>query len=757
MDHFLKPLPTYKRSVNLQQTYLQDGAAYIAKMRGISQEEARAFMERITGPGEQFAFRDPQVMVLVRQPNGDRRQETKSFTQFLDSVYENRQMLSPSMTAYVHPDDKKSLLAVYIDKNLGRRKAAKAEMFAAKMAGDKVAEKIGNSKQTTFKIKNNSLSGAHSSPYTILWNKSSHSTLTSTCRVATSYGNTNNEKFLYGNRHYWCPDIARNNIISIINHSNLAEMDQVMEKFGLRAPTQSELADLLHRCCNNYWRDEAEMNSLLELLSKLTGIERAAFAFTSDLYHLSISNPDFVRGFFARLSARAQEPMSVEESDTWIKKMDGNTEAFVFMLCSKNLNGGTLSDAWGDKTNIKLKDARPDDYGIIGATAKKVMESLDHYHAFIQAFWVTDNLPASVYHAPSILRRSAVTSDTDSTIFTVQHWTTWYRGQLDFSKESEDIASTAVYLAGQLIRHILATTSGAMGVSQQYVTKLSMKNEYYFPVFVVTSRAKHYYAYRAAQEGNVLKELELEIKGVALRNSNVPPEITKQAHNLIRHVMDSIMAGEKLSSTRILRAVAKIEDNLQKSVLNGDYGLLNTMSIKGKEAYKNPESSNYLHYEMWQAVFADTYGHAPAPPYVSVKVPVDLDRKTDVVAWIKNMRKDSPAIADRMEAWLESVGKDKLSVLMLPEQVLALSGIPKEIVSAVNIRPLVIQTVESFYLILESLGIFMKNKDQTRLVSDEEWLLADDWHLPELDLSKEVQAPSFVSDEEDEETESEID
>src|SRR5690606_6403502 len=119
-----------------------------------------------------------------------------------------------------------------------------------KMAGDKVAEKIGNSKQTTFKIKNNSLSGAHSSPYTILWNKSSHSTLTSTCRVATSYGNTNNEKFLYGNRHYWCPDIARNNIISIINNSDLEKMGQVMQKFNLRAPTVDELQALLIRCCD---------------------------------------------------------------------------------------------------------------------------------------------------------------------------------------------------------------------------------------------------------------------------------------------------------------------------------------------------------------------------------------------------------------------------------------------------------------------------------------------------------------------------
>jgi hypothetical protein len=287
-----------------------------------------------------------------------------------------------------------------------------------------------------------------------------------------------------------------------------------------------------------------------------------------------------------------------------------------------------------------------------------------------------------------------------------------------------------VYLAGQLIRHILATTSGAMGVSKQYVNKLSMKNEFYFPVFGLTSRAKHYYAYQAAREGNVLKELELEIKGVALRNSNVPPEITAKAHGLIRYIMDSVMIGRPLNATQILRFVAKVEDGIRQAVLNGSYTLLSKMQIKGAEAYKNPESSNYLHYDLWESVFAETYGHAPPPPYVSIKVPVQLERRADMETWLKGM--ENQAIADKLRAWLAKNGKDKMGVMMLPEQVLALTGIPKEIVAAVDIRPLIIQTVEAFYLILESIGIFMKNKDQTRLVSDEEWLLAEDWPLPEL-------------------------
>lgn len=733
MHHFVRPTETYTRKVNLKRTYLEDASLYLSKMRSIPLDEARAFVLSQVGKGKPHALHDPETMVLVRQPNGDREQKTMSFSEFLSSVYRGKQALSPSMTAYLPPEQKKSLLAVYIDKNLERRKKAKAEMFAAKMAGDEVQARIGNSKQTTFKIKNNSLSGAHSSPYTILWNKSSHSTLTSGCRVATSYGNTNNEKFLMGNRHYWCPDIARNNIISIVNHSDYDAIKVVMKTFGLRPPTLEEMETALHRCCDFYWRDTKEFAKLMQLISKLDDLERSAFLYTSDLYHLKVCNPEFVREFLRRLSTHDLLPLPVDVSKEWIGKMDSNLEAFVFMLCSKELAGGTLKDANGDKSNIPLSVARPEAYGRIGATAKSVIETLNHYESFIKCFWVTENLPASIFKTPEIVRRCAITSDTDSTIFTVQHWTTWYRGQLDFTKESEDIATVMFYLAGQLIRHILSTTSGAMGVSQQYVKKLSMKNEYYFPVFGLTSRAKHYYAYRAAQEGNVLKELELEIKGVALRNSNVPPEITEKAHNLIKYVMDQVRAGKQIKTLQILRYVAKIEQGIHQGVLDGSYSLLSKMQIKGPEAYKNPESSNYLHYDLWESVFAETYGHAPTPPYVAVKVPVNLERKKDVQAWYDKIG-GSP-ITDRLKVWLEAHGKSTMAVMMLPEQVLAMTGIPREVIEAVDIRPLIIQTVESFYLILESLGIYLKNRDQTRLVSDDEWLLAEDWPLEELELA----------------------
>lgn len=735
MDHFVNKPETYVRSVDIRRTYVEDIACYLALMTKQPYDYCKQYVASMVGPGGPMEMKDPEVLVLRRGANGDREKVLTTFGGFLQSVYSENQMLSPSMTAYVHPDKQKSILALYIDGNLQLRKEAKHEMFLAQMAGDDIKRKIQNSKQTTFKIKNNSLSGAHSSPYTILWNKSSHSTLTSTCRVAVSYGNTNNEKFLYGNRHYWCPDVARNNIVSIVNHTDLGKVKAAMDKYGLQAPSVELVMGILERSTENYWRSPDEMQRLQRLVEALDDTQRAAFAYVSDLYHLSLGNAEFVREFFKRLSNHNLEPITdLEEADKWTGKkvMDDNLLAFVGMLCSEELGGGTLTNVHGDNTNLKLRDVRPKDYGVFAATVRNIIQSLDYYEDFIRAFWVTPNLPASVFQAPSIIRRGAIASDTDSTIFTVQHWTIWYRGQLDFTKESEDIASTAVYLAGQLIRHVLATTSGAMGVAKQFVNKLSMKNEFYFKVFFLTSRAKHYYAYQAAQEGNVFKKLKKEIKGVALRNSNIPPSITKKSNALLTYVMDSVLRQELMDPRSLLRYVGKVEDSIRKEVYRGSYDLLATVGIKAPDAYKKGEDTPaYQHYLMWEEVFATTYGHAPPPPYGAVKVPVKLEKKIEMKEWLDNM--EDQVIADKLRAW-NATTKGTMAVMYLPEQVLGTTGIPKEIINAVDIRPLIAQMMEAFYLILESVGLFMKNQDNTRLVSDEAWLLREDWPLPELDI-----------------------
>ncbi len=730
MEHFVRKPHEYKRDLDPLRGYFKSAQIYLMKQlptQGIGADQAAVdrFLHEHMNPENGKSIQMPQMRVLVRDAKtGDRKMQFMRFDHFLQDVQRKNRIIAPTMTVYEDPNVDKSILGEYLANNLNLRKKAKAEKFKAHMAGDKILKAIKDAEQNTLKIKNNSMSGAHSSPHTILFNKSSHSTLTSTCRMATSYGNANNEKFLCGNRHYHSPNTVRDNITSILQLTDLAEIERTAQKFNLRAPTVEETMACIKRSTEPYWRHPGEMLTILRYVQTLTDAERMAFAFVGDLYHTAQVNPEFVRGFLGRMATKATVPMEndVELRKSWVKRLDANTEAFVGIVCMREINKRQFKDVPMDSPEM----------GIIAATIKQIIDCLDDYRDFIRAFWVTDNVPASVYWMPSIVRQGAITSDTDSTIFTVQYWPQWYRGQLDFSDESIAVANTLVYFSAETIRHVLALFSANLGASVEEIHRLSMKNEYYFPVFCLTSRAKHYFAWKMAQEGNVLPEMQMEIKGVGLRSSNTPPAINAQCDNLESWIMDEVMAGRKIKLKQVLRAIAKIEFSISESIRRGQFELLSSMSIKTREGYTNPDSSNWVYSDMWAEVFAPKYGEAPALPYVAIKVSLTTDNRTRFREWLRDI--PDRALAARMEAWAEKVGRKDMGTMMLPHGNLVANGIPEEIIPAANIRGLIALTMTPFYIVLETLGVYLRNKNNTRLVSDDRWLLATEWPLPELDL-----------------------
>ena len=698
----------YKRNYDILNTAVVDTATYLSIQTGDSLEDCLAYVRASISKGGQFEIKDPEVLCLAKETPGNRTIKPITFTEYLNDVIENEWIISPSMAVYENPKIKKSLLAQYIAGNIKRRGIVKGEMHEASMAGDHVLEEYKNSQQSTFKIKNNALSGAHASPYTILYNKSSHSTLTSTCRSATSYGNANNEKFIAGNRHYWSPEITRNNIISIVTHTDYRKLVQVMDRYNIYIPSTDDVMAMIRYSTDLYWQSAEEMANLTQLVSRLKPYERATIMYTGDLYHLAKYNDGLVKILLGDLSTKAQVPLALEPADEVIKSLDADLRTFINLLCAKELDGGTVKDA---------RKNNPHNYGIIAATGQRIRDTLNDYEDLIKALWVTENVPASIAKVPSSIRRVAVTSDTDSTIFTVQDWVEWYTGKIGFDEQAMAINYTVVYLASQTIIHILAKLSANMGVISEQIHQLAMKNEFSFPVFALTPRAKHYYAYQAAKEGNVFKVPKMEVKGVGLRNSKCPPAVMKQARDLLAKIMDDIMEHGEISVIEVMGIVAKVEHEIKSSILRGGYNLMPTGRINTSDSYKTGANNpTYLNYELWEEVFAPKYGHTEPPTYVTVKASLDADTKTKLNAWLNGM--EDQAVAERMRVWMAKHNKETLTNLLLPLAVVSTTGIPKEIVSGIDIRKLIYTCMEPFYLTLESLGIYMINKDLTNLVSD---------------------------------------
>jgi hypothetical protein len=702
----------YKRDIDVIQHSIADAAFFLHKHTGDPIEQCREFVLRQVKPGGALAINDPETLVLERQENGDKIQKVMPISQYLRDITDTGNIVAPTFTVYTNPAVEVSLLSKMISGNIQKRAAAKKKEHAAMMEGDKVKEAFHNIEQTCAKLDNNGLSGAHASPSTILRNKSSHSTLTSTCRSVTSYGNMNNEKFIGGRRHYWSADIVIANITSICRHTNLVELQAVIDRFGIYIPTTDDVMECINHSVRSYWMDKDKMQEVIAYVNVLLPIERAAFVYVADLYHLAKHNDKIVRDLVGSLAYRANDADVVAmgpefNPDTYIMELDTDQAILVSLVCAKDLNGGSIK---------KCKEKDYAAYCRIATTSAKLFAILENFRDLIKALWVTDNMPASIAHVQSVVREVVVGGDTDSTLFTVQWWTKWYVGQYDFSDLSKAIAAAITYLTSQSVAHILAMCSANMGIPAHYIHRISMKNEFYFPVFIMTMRAKHYIAYQGAKEGNVFEHNELEIKGVALRNSNVPANITKYFRKVTCELMDRIIADVEIDPYWLLDLVYDQERSILDAVESGSTRFLKSGQIKEASNYANPRDSKILSYDMWQKVFGPKYGLCDEPPYEFVKVNLHLNNKTMFNKWLNSL--EDVELAHRLRTWMTDNGKDIIKTMYLPEHIVGSIGVPQEIVKGINKRQLVFETLESFYLLLEAMGLFMINDNLTVLVTD---------------------------------------
>lgn len=707
MNHFLLPKEEYKRDLDIVSAYVKDIALYLCLMTGDNYEQCLSYVARGISPNGCFPLKDPDIRYLERDKNGDRHVMEGKFTYFLKDVVEKERIISPSMAVYENPKVKKSILAIYIQGNLTKRKKFKHAMFVNEMEGKMAMYMYFDVLQNSTKIKNNSLSGAHASPFTILYNKSSHSSLTSLCRAATSYGNTHNEKFIMGNRHYWNADIVIANILHITRTTDYVALQEAMDFYQFHYPTVEETVNCIYYSARLYWRSDEGMRMIADLVNKLNPIQRAAFVYLGDMYHLAKYNDRQVREFLSDLMLVATVPHP--EPDKILDKMSSDMKAFVMLLCSDFTAGKLLKD---------IKADSPHDYGLVAATAEMVDKTLDKHKRLIIGLWRTNTAPSSIAKVESMVRRCVVVSDTDSTIFTNQYWSKWFVGKIDFSKTSFSVAYSMTYLTSQVVAHLLAKMCANIGVATEQIHQIAMKNEFFFPIFTQTPRAKHYFAFKSACEGNVYKKMKMEIKGVEMRSSNAPPEVMQYLDVYMQDMMNKLMKNGELTLDDVVGPVARTELQIIKDIQNGGFKYMRLMQIKDADAYVDGESAApFKHYQLWEEVFAPKYGTVGKPPFPVVKISMDLKKKKLVEQWLINM--PDQELAERMRGWMQSNGSDSVTAFMFPLELLELHGIPKEIIPAIDLRELIYNVMSPFYLVLESMGFYMINKNLTRLVSDD--------------------------------------
>jgi hypothetical protein len=706
---FIYPAEEYTREIAPIKHGIHQHAVHLQIMAGIPYEEAVQFVKQQLSPGGEFPIQDPNAVFLERDfDTGDREDGVVPMSQYLRTILQEEQIYAPTFTTYHNPKVRLSPLSKFQDDNVKSRGKAKKAMFKAEQEEGKDSFNYNyySGKQTTEKLANNAVSGAMVSEHNPLHNKTGHSSLTSSCRQTSAYGNANNERFLASNRHYWSYDTARNNIVSIIAHTDLAAVERVMTRYNLHYPTAEETFNVVYRSASLYWNSKPAYAKIRDLIDHLTPLQRAAYVYTGDMYQLKEFNDDFLRTFMGRLIQRVEvpDPTPAETIKKWPED---------FFNLAKQLQ----PEITKGKSMDEIKNGDPVGYGIVAAQTENIANVMWAYADLIRTFWATDNVPASIAMFPHSLRRVVLVSDTDSTIFTTQDWIIWYCKQVKFDTTYDAVCATMIFLASQSIIHILAKMSANVGIGRDHAFTIEMKNEYKFDVFVLTQLGKHYFAQISCQEGNIKKELKKEIKGVHLKSSNAPKQIVQMAEDMMLDIMNTIMAKGTLQAYKYVKQVADLERSIIASIQKGEFKFLKLSTVKDPQAYKNgEETSTYKQYGMWNDVFGQKYGRVAPPPYKAIYVSLELDSKTKTSNWLDKM--PDQEIARAMRRWLEENNRDKITSLQLPLPIVSAKGIPDEIMSAVDVRKIVQKATAMFYLILETIGFYFNHDDLSQLAMD---------------------------------------
>ena len=700
-DEYVRQLDPFTDYINLQTFYL-------SRMSGKDEQTCKDYVVTQLKPGGKFEFKDAKVGYLHRENGRDRERGATTMLEYIASTRNRNYIMVPSWSVTVPSYVQESLYTSYIDKTSAVRARYKKAMFIAEQKNNITDIKFNDGMQSSSKISINSISGAAMSPGTINHTQSLHPALTSVCAISTSTANLNNEKLLAGNRIYTTYQTTLDNVISITMTADYASLQIAMDEFALHYPTVAETMECINMSADLYWRNDKHTQSLHNFVEKLTPIERAAFVYTGDLYHLWKYNPEVVARFFDGFTTRVNTQLDLETAIRVEKESDEDVGVVAKLLCKEYMMGTTMFD---------LRDEHPDRYGVVCANMVTINEHLDRYQNLIKGILRSPflNPGANRYMIPNMLRSVVLTSDTDSTIYTSQYWIERLTGAIGFDDVHYNIGAAISFLVNKTVYHQLAMLSKNMGVEDKNLHMISMKNEYYFPVYALTNQTKNYFAYISVREGNVYSKMKLEKKGVGLRSSKIPKNVMNEFDAYICGMMDKIITQQKITLDELFDRPYRTEIMVRESILQGQSDYFQTAQLKSADSYAaGYDAPAQQAHRLWEHVFAPKYGEAPELPYVALKVSTTLTSGRKLEEWVNSI--EDRELAKRLDLYLRNEGKKALGSIFVPKITIGFGVIPEEIVRVIDVDKQLMNVMTSFYQTLESFGFYLKNPKNTTMI-----------------------------------------
>lgn len=707
-DLFVSRPEEYVRDINPMKNYVDLSSFYIQKLTGDSEEITRAWvLDKIENKDIRVLSQLPQIKFLTKETDQDREIAYESLQDYIGHVVKTDRIMAGTGTVYKQPTEELSLFTPYINGGRAERAVFKRRMLTAKSEGNAEVADFNNEQQNNRKLDNNTLSGAALTPSTVIHTASTHPSLTSTGRIATSLANAVNEKLIRGNRHYESPNTVLDNLTVLAYKADRSNIGQCVLDYDLHVPTVEDILDMIHESSSNYWRNKPWMRKLYEFVKNCDEAERCNIMYNGSLWDIIKHNPELARRFIDDLSEPATESLPLEKAMDVINNTYDDLRILGIYLCFENTRGKTLRECHKNDHHT---------YGLVAATIKNIEANLIKYTPLLLAFFKLTILPGNIFNIKSMYRKAVVTSDTDSTNFTSQEICKFMTGAYGITDKDRKVTFLITYLSSMMVCQSLGIMSCNMGVKSPDIRELSMKNEFYIPIHCLTPSAKNYIMVQGGQEGNMLPESDLVTKGVELRSSKIPEAILQRFDTYKKKVFLTLEKGGPLMVKDIVEIPATIEYQLLDSLTKGETDYLFNIYIKTPDAYsKEADAPQWKYHLMYEAIFAPKYGHVVDIPYTAFTVKVDLGTRTKMKKWVDGL--DDPAMKERAVKYFAENNIASVNAMVFPSSIFFGKSLPTEILSTIMVRPLVMLAMGPWYLLFESFGIYLKNKHNSKMIS----------------------------------------
>lgn len=697
MDYFKHK--TYERSqVQLLSAYAGNTIAYLRRRYpDVSIEEIKLFVQREI----QTMLHRPKMQTVMYPSYGNAKVESVDLLSYTEIMQQN--IITPAGVLYVKPAVKESFLKKKINKNLKFRKTQKKRMLDAAAIGDLVTEQVANYLQSQIKIETNSIPGAYGSPFNCLFDIPGYNAVTATARHSIMAGYSHVEKLIAGNFYFPDLDHVINYCIQLCRVCPPMIMD-VVTRHKLYIPTINDVCDHFAASMRYYLHVTNHVyDKLYSAIAALSVAERTFVYYAYCLKTLFTKNEVFFRAYFKEFF-RTDVPTS-DAAPGSIYKLNGDLMAMVTGLNSSIIQNKPVSDAINECPEGVQKLI-----GIGKYMEGKLSEFSDIWETFLR---VDVDVSDAMSH-PNMIRKAVIISDTDSVLFSTQSWIEWYTGKISFDRDAYEINAFVVFLVVMTLEQVFARLSTNFGAVGEDVYKISMKNEFMYPLMLRTPLPKQYAGRVAIQEGFVLPKTKNDIKGLSFRSSTMCKETIKAGDDFREWIFDEITKNGSIKASECIQRALAHEKYIINSIEAGDKTFLITKPIRNASEYKDSATSNHYYWELWDKVFKPNFGEFVIPSKGFVLPVLDGGKILKDPVYLERVYAFDKKLHDRLLDFMENNPR-RITSIYIP---MTLKKIPLILRPIIDVRGVVYSNSTPFIVTLRSLGLGYCDSDNKTLLSD---------------------------------------